>query len=31
MSDYHFGKLTTFLKKLEQAQIHYTLERFSIV
>ena len=25
MSAYHFGKLTPFSKKLEQAQIHYTL------
>jgi hypothetical protein len=25
MSDYHFHKLTTLLKKLKQAHIHYTL------
>jgi len=25
MSEHHFRKLTTFLKKLEQAHIHYTL------
>ena len=25
MSEHHFRKLTTLLKKLEQAQIHYTL------
>jgi len=25
MSEYHFRKLTTFLKKLDRAHIHYTL------
>jgi hypothetical protein len=25
MSDHHFRKLTTFLKRLERAHIHYTL------